>query len=100
MKRCCRCGSEKSRAEFYSDRRASDGLRGHCRSCHLAESTAYNKAHPEVLLKAGRDYHAKRKDDPAYKEKNARRVRAWNATNRERHRARARQCATSLRLTM
>jgi len=37
---CKRCGREKLRREFYADKRASDGLQGCCKPCHVAVARA------------------------------------------------------------
>lgn len=46
-KTCCRCDQDKSVADFYADKRAKDGLSGHCKQCHLAKTNAYKRADPE-----------------------------------------------------
>jgi hypothetical protein len=47
LKRCVRCSRELPLDQFYSDARASDGLRSHCRSCHAAEVRAYRLRFPD-----------------------------------------------------
>lgn len=97
-KPCCRCGEEKPRAEFYSDKRRIDGLRSHCKVCHNAESLAWARANPEKhrashqvwlskpgnrerLREMGRDW-AKRNPDA---------MARWRAANPERAREKARR---------
>lgn len=35
-KRCTKCGEEKPLAEYYKDKRRSDGRYSHCKPCHLS----------------------------------------------------------------
>jgi hypothetical protein len=37
MRKCSRCGKEKSLSEFTKDRNKKDGLRAHCRQCRSEE---------------------------------------------------------------
>lgn len=39
-KTCRRCQQHKPVSEFYADRRASDGLKGECKSCHCTNAYA------------------------------------------------------------
>ncbi len=41
MKRCTKCGELKPRTEFYPAPGCRDGLRGECKSCHIAKSKAW-----------------------------------------------------------
>lgn len=59
-KRCRRCGDSKSRDEFYSDKRASDGLKTECKSCHCRVS--YKTADKSKRRQSNREYMRKRRD--------------------------------------
>lgn len=47
LKTCTKCGEEKPRSEFNKRQDAKDGLRGYCRTCHVANSTAWVAANGE-----------------------------------------------------
>lgn len=51
---CRRCGFPKLAAEFYRDKRASDGLKTECKSCHSAVNVATRD--PEKKRAANRNY--------------------------------------------
>ena len=73
-KTCRRCGFEKVVTEFYTCKRARDGLLGECKTCHKEQMNAHRKSHPEYHKNwraTHRDYmreYAKRwrKDNPNY----------------------------------
>lgn len=72
-KTCSQCGDVKPTSEFYSDKRARDGLRSHCKACHIKAVHAYKEADP-----------VRRKDqDDKWRKRNPDRVRA--ARDRYRH---------------
>jgi hypothetical protein len=54
VKVCRRCREQKSVAEFYADRRASDGLKTDCKSCHSSVNVATRD--PEKKRAANREY--------------------------------------------
>ena len=51
---CSRCGHPKKLDEFYTDKRASDGRKSSCKSCHNDVSVATRD--PEKKRKANREY--------------------------------------------
>lgn len=51
---CRRCGHEKSIADFYKDKRASDGLKTECKTCHGKVSLATRD--PEKKRAANREH--------------------------------------------
>lgn len=57
-KRCCGCGRVKPVAEFYRDKRASDGLASRCSKCSMAQSIRTRD--PEKKRKANREYMRRR----------------------------------------
>ena len=66
LNKVCRpCGKNKSRAEFYTDKRASDGLQSECKTCHNRISVATRN--PDKKRKANRDFmRRKRLESPHY----------------------------------
>lgn len=59
---CRRCGGEpKPIAEFYTDKRASDGLQSECRTCHGEIAVASRD--PEKKRRANRDYMRRMRAD-------------------------------------
>ena len=46
-KTCCKCDQDKSRDDFYGDRRRIDGLSSNCKLCHSAITKKYDQAHPD-----------------------------------------------------
>lgn len=56
MKRCSKCGLEKSLTEFYSHPDTKEGLRGTCKSCDLKSSHQWQRANPEKKAAQNRRY--------------------------------------------
>lgn len=96
MKTCSRCHESQPTTEFYSDRRATDGLNSHCKTCHLKATQAYKTADPARRkaqddswrasnpdrVRAARDNYDER--NPGYRR---RVIRDWRETHPERARA-------------
>lgn len=76
MKRCSRCGHDKSAEEFYVNRGRGDGLQAYCKACDRAYTKASREAHP------GRSTQW---------------VRAWRIAHKERYLANARLTAKARR---
>lgn len=53
-KRCRRCGHERPIAEFYKDKRSSDGHKSQCKACHKEVNIATRD--PEKKRAANREY--------------------------------------------
>src|SRR5215475_1889768 len=66
LKTCSRCHEQKPPTDFYRDKRASDGLNSHCKSCHVAATQAYKAADPE----------RRKTQDDSWRKSNIERVRA------------------------
>lgn len=49
---CTKCHIEKSIEEFYRHGTNKDGHAGACKTCTLARTSAYTKAHPEIRNKS------------------------------------------------
>jgi hypothetical protein len=96
MKTCNKCGETKENSEYYSEKRNSDGLLGHCKACDSIRNkekyllnkeaiTARNKAWVLANPEKDRARHA------AYKTKNKEKVNAnkrrYAEQNREKLRA-------------
>lgn len=61
-KSCTVCKNIKPYSDFYSDKRASDGLYSKCKSCHNLVSKNYKKNNPEKVKQDGTQYREKNKD--------------------------------------
>lgn len=79
-KQCCRCGRKLpgTREYFYADKRATDGLYGHCKDCHneqgrkrytgdqrekvLASQRQYRREFPDVRKETLRRYAEKNRE--------------------------------------
>jgi len=75
LKTCSRCHEQKPRADFYRDKRASDGLNSHCKSCHVVATQAYKAADPQ----------RRKAQDDAWRAAHVQRVRAARDTYDERN---------------
>lgn len=49
LRRCSKCGCEKSTSCFYRNRSKKDGLSTHCRACVVAQSKRYYLANKEAI---------------------------------------------------
>ena len=79
MKRCTKCGAEKSLSEFSKSKTTKDGYRGECKECQKAYGKKYREANRERRNKQQREYYvANREQRKAYGKKRY-------AANRERH---------------
>lgn len=76
-KRCTRCGSTISLSEFYRDKRATDGLYSHCKSCDKATTTARRRANPEQAREWSKQQYAA---NSAARKKSQRK---WQEANRD-----------------
>lgn len=47
MKKCSRCKEMKAASEYYRNKRAKDGLNGHCKACHALKVKEYRQRHPD-----------------------------------------------------
>ena len=47
MKKCCQCLESKDESEFYTAKKALDGLSCYCKICTNARSVRWNKANPQ-----------------------------------------------------
>ena len=52
---CKKCGVEKSRDEFYKEKRVKDGLQARCIECCKADAKAAFQNNPEVYRKRARE---------------------------------------------
>lgn len=72
MKRCKKCGEEKSRDEFYKASGTRDGYRSECKSCSLAAKAARYRANPEPEIERARRWQ---RENPERYKLNQRRMR-------------------------
>ena len=73
MKRCRKCGVEKSRSEYYRAKGTRDGLRGECKSCNLAQQHQRYLADPAAAKARTR----------RWQQENADRLNAYRRQRRE-----------------
>lgn len=77
MKVCTKCTISKALADFYNDKRASDGKTSDCRKCHNLIVMVYARANPDKARIATKKW---RELNPgACKESNS----AWRKANKE-----------------
>jgi 5-methylcytosine-specific restriction endonuclease McrA len=81
-KRCPKCKTVKPISEFYQSKYTRDGFAGHCKSCHLANTQAHDKQHPEKRREAAR---RRRRNNP---EKERSVFRRYRLTHGDKLRAR------------
>jgi hypothetical protein len=90
---CPRCGVEKGRSEFYSNKRTCDGLSVRCSVCMIAAGAKYRKENREKDIAR----HAK------YRKENAEKIKASAADyykkNREKELLRASHVKQNLGLS-
>lgn len=48
LRRCTKCGTDKSREDFYDKSRRPNSKRGHCKKCHSAQTLANYRKNPSV----------------------------------------------------
>ncbi len=56
MKKCSKCGLEKSRLAFDKDRKAKDGLQSHCKSCKAETDRDYYQDNRTEILEQQQKY--------------------------------------------
>jgi 5-methylcytosine-specific restriction endonuclease McrA len=88
VKKCSKCGKEKSHSDFYKNKSTSDGFHGQCKLCMSANKKLWLKKYPEknraqskkwasenaekqreVRRKATAKYHKVHKGEPEYEQK-------------------------------
>jgi hypothetical protein len=62
MKKCTRCGETKALSEFSRNRRSSDGLQHHCKTCCAEWLRQHRAENPDVWLEYNRRNKAKNRD--------------------------------------
>lgn len=70
MKKCSRCGQEKTTSDYHKDNRNPDGLYGWCKDCARAKAREYRANNVEKVRASQRE--TKRKKPEFYWEKNLR----------------------------
>jgi hypothetical protein len=81
MKRCTKCGELKPESEFYPAPGCKDGLRGRCKSCHLANTKARYAQDPAPTIAYVKKWQQEHPD----------RLREYRRKNRERRAAQMRR---------
>lgn len=59
LKRCTKCGEEKPRDQFNSDRTKKDGLYSSCKTCASAQAKQFRIDNPEHVLERSKRYRIK-----------------------------------------
>jgi hypothetical protein len=85
MKECIRCRTVKESSEFYSDKRALDGLGSTCKCCIHLRAKELRLLNPEPRRKSERKYRANNRE-----RENARSIK-YNREHPEKRRAIARK---------
>lgn len=49
-KRCPKCQASKRAADYFKNKRQSDGLSPYCKPCHSAVVDSYHRCHPERVV--------------------------------------------------
>lgn len=62
MKPCSRCKEKKSLTDFYSDKRAPDGLKSQCKSCHVDGCGDWAKRNKDARRKIEARSYAKHRE--------------------------------------
>lgn len=62
MKRCSKCKSDKSLAEFPKDRSKKSGFKASCKACEKLASRKYRDENPEKALATAKQYRARNQD--------------------------------------
>jgi hypothetical protein len=78
LKKCSKCDLPKDRAEFYKDKRASDGLASSCKACHKLALKSWAGRNREKLMSASKRWRNRNPD------KVRAGLAAWAEKNRER----------------
>jgi ribosomal protein S27AE len=58
VKQCSRCGESKPLDQYYRDKRASDGLYSHCKSCHRTHTDRWKGGNRERVNMRTRERRA------------------------------------------
>ena len=67
MKKCIKCGIEKSLSEFHKDRSQKDGHRNECKTCRNEYFTRYRQKNKDKIAEKNSRYYQKNKDKIAEK---------------------------------
>jgi 5-methylcytosine-specific restriction endonuclease McrA len=90
MKRCSKCKTWKSKAEFYKNASNKDGLQHRCKQCHNEEARNYRESNPNKVSESQRKWAQENRDkkhenDRKYYESNSEKkresVRKWKKEN-------------------
>ena len=81
MKTCTRCGLDKERDEFYTDKRRSDGLKSWCKLCHGGDTERCRQNRLERDLEVKRTYIEMRREDPDYSDAEKAYFAQWDKEN-------------------
>ena len=87
VKRCSQCGETKPLSAFSKHKTGRNGVRSYCKQC----AVAYNKANPQIMSKAYRNWRAANRErvratKRAWRLANPDKVREHKRAHHERHR--------------
>lgn len=71
MKKCSKCGIEKSFNCFHRDKNSKDGYRLWCKECRKKETKGYREKHREKVLDKKKDWYESTKLNYEYRNKKA-----------------------------
>lgn len=63
MKKCCVCKIEKSLDEYHNMKRAKDGKRSQCKSCHLKSAKEYRTKNIEQCQQRNKKYYKQNQNE-------------------------------------
>ena len=89
-KTCRKCRIDKSKSEFYTDKRSKDGLNGMCKACACEQKKLYYAANSEAICKQHKEYQAANAEDIKIRRKalrvaNREAIREMSRVYRETH---------------
>ena len=94
MKQCKKCMQSKPETDFNKDQSKKDGLFAWCRSCHVANSTKWNKDNPEKyreIFRRHRKKHPRGSLSDTIKASLRMKNAIWDKANREKKNERNRR---------
>lgn len=77
LRECSKCKERKSPTEFYTDKRAHDGLKHQCKKCHEGYTKAWDERNPKKRAEMNRK--------SMRSENHVKATARWRANNKERH---------------
>lgn len=76
-KQCSKCGEIKDKNLFYKDKRNSDGLSGHCKTCHQKYIRSWHKENKEKFAEYQKEW------DSNNRTKRRKSAKKWRQNNKD-----------------